>query len=212
MLDRSLLLALALVSASGCGINFDIGPYDVGTPIGDLQGAPVGQCPPTLAGGAIIDEGDSCRITATYEGVFVDGQALTADVDAGIAAAATVVGYVTRVRKGSIQLDAAQILGDDTPPDVTWRDVRISLWIDGGTEHVSEQLTVPNPTGISFSAPFSSPDLSVVNAVLDAPTTSDLSGDIVFAGSLSLDDIQVLSNSGALSLVAEVGADITVGL
>ncbi len=215
MLHRLLLLSFVLLSAPGCGVSFDIGPYDVGAPIGDLQGVPAAQCPGSgaLAGGVVTDEGDSCRIGMTYEGVFVDGARLTADVDAGIAAAATVIGFVTRVQAGGLHLDSAQILGGDgSPPVVTWSDVTLSLMLDGGTEHIETQPFVPNATGISFNAPMSSSDLSVVNGVLDAPTTSDLSGSILFEGSLSLDDIQVLSDSGALSLEASVGVDLTIGI
>ncbi|MCO4771019.1 MAG: hypothetical protein KDA24_13375 [Deltaproteobacteria bacterium] len=207
------LLLLALTATSGCAINFDIGPYDVGGPAGDLGGAPAVQCPPSLGGIAIVDLGDSCRIGVVYDGVLVDGEELTADVDAGIAAAATLVGFITRVRSGSVALDTAQILGGNgAPPAVTWRDLEIVLAIDGGTEHVQNQATVPNTTGISFNTAMSSADLSVVNAVLDAPTTSDLSGGISMEGTLSLDDVQVLSDSGALSFEASVGADISVGL
>ena len=210
---RFLLLIVLLLATSGCAVNFDIGPYDVGAPIGDLQGAPAQECPPSLGGVAIEDFGSSCRIGAIYEGVFVDGEQLLADVDAGIAAAATLVGLVTRVRSGSIELDSAQIIGGNgSPPPVTWRDVTVSLWIDGGTEHLQDSPTVPNATGVSFNAPFSDADLRVINAVLDAPTTSDLSGDLLFQGTLSLDDVQVLADSGALSLEASIGANLRVGL
>jgi hypothetical protein len=125
---RTLLLALPLLATTGCSVAFDIGPYDVGTPLGGLQGATADQCPPTLAGVAIEDLGQSCRIGAVYEGVFVDGARLTADVDAGLATAATLVGLVTRVRSGSLSIETAQMLGGDgAPPPVTWRDLHISL-------------------------------------------------------------------------------------
>jgi len=208
-----LLAPLVLLLTSGCAINFDIGPYDIGADLGDMQGVAPGQCPPDLAGLGIEDQGDMCRVGVTYEGVFVDGATLTADVDAGIAAAATLVGLVTRVRGGSLQVDRAQLLGGDgSAPDVVWRDLEISLMIDGGTEHLESQPQVPNSTGISFNAEMSGADLAVVNAVLDAPTTSNLAGTVYLEGSLTLDDIQVLADSGQLSFETGIGADVRVGI
>ena len=72
--------------------------------------------------------------------------------------------------------------------------------------------TVPNFIGVSYNAQMSSADLTVLNAVLDAPTSSDLSGVVYLEGTLSLEDVQVLSDAGALSFEAGVGADITVGI
>lgn len=208
-----LVAPLLLLLTSGCAINFDIGPYDVGAELGDMQGAAPDQCPPDFAGLGIQDLGDMCRVGVTYDGVFVDGSELAADVDAGIAAAATIAGQVTRVRAGSIQVDRAQIVGGNgSPPDVTWRDLDISLTLDGGTEHLESQPQVPNTTGISFNAEMSSADLSVVNDVLDAPTTSNLSGVVYLEGSLTLDDIQTLADAGELSFETSIGANIRVGL
>ncbi len=210
---RSFLLSLLLVALTGCSINFDIGPYDLAGAAGDLQGAPAVQCPPSLGGIAIEDMGTSCRVGVEYQGVFIDGSELAADVDAGIRAAATLVGFITRVRSGSLMVDTAQIFGDDgSPPAVTWQDLEISLTLDGGTEHLQMSPTVSNVTGVSYNAQMSSADLTVINAVLDAPTTSNLSGVVYLEGTLSLDDIQVLSDAGALSFEAGVGADITVGI
>lgn len=210
---RSTLLSLLLVALTGCSVNFDIGPYDLAGAAGDLQGAPAVQCPPSLGGIAIEDMGTSCRVGVEYQGTFIDGSELAADVDAGIQTAATLIGFITRVKSGSLMVDTAQILGGDgTPPAITWQDLEISLALDGGTEHLQMSSTVSNVTGVSYNAQMSSADLAVLNAVLDAPTSSDLSGVVYLEGTLSLEDVQVLSDAGALSFEAGVAADITVGI
>ena len=210
---RTALLSLLLVALTGCSVNFDIGPYDLAGAAGDLQGAPAVQCPPSLGGIAIEDMGASCRVGVEYQGVFIDGSGLAADVDAGIQTAATLVGLITRVKSGSLMLDTAQIFGGDgNPAAITWQDLEISITLDGGTEHLQMSPAVPNVTGVSYNPQMSSADLTVINAVLDAPTTSNLSGVVYLEGTLSLEDVQVLSDAGALSFEAGVGAAITVGI